>query len=64
KANDADSDDDGWTDKQEKDAGTDPLDPNSHPEETTTPNETSFFYLFGLVGIVAITTLLKKKYRN
>ncbi|MHA1407698.1 MAG: right-handed parallel beta-helix repeat-containing protein [Candidatus Heimdallarchaeaceae archaeon] len=64
KANDADSDDDGWTDKQEKDAGTDPLDPNSHPEETTTPNKTSYFYLFGLIGIVAITVFLKKKYRN
>ncbi|MHA1347801.1 MAG: thrombospondin type 3 repeat-containing protein, partial [Candidatus Heimdallarchaeaceae archaeon] len=58
----ADTDNDGWTDKEEKDAGTDPLDPNNHPEEG--PTDTSFLYIFGIVGLLSMVTLLRKKFNR
>ncbi len=61
--NNADSDGDSYTDKEEKDAGTDPLDPNSHPEEEPT-DDTSFFYLFSILSLLAMVSVLHLKHKR
>jgi len=47
---DTDDDNDGYTDAEEEEAGTDPLDPNSYPEEKSRSNSDSGNPLPGFEG--------------
>ena len=59
---DADTDDDGYTDGQEVNSGTDPLDPNDYPISPTDDNIPGYD-IYILLGIISIITgiLIKKR---
>jgi len=65
---DPDSDQDGFFDGFEVKHGTDPLDPDDYPEETTTPTNEgmliSGFVSFSLVILMAATVILLSERRN
>jgi len=66
--NDPDTDNDGWTDGEEVDEGTDPTNPFDHPDwGIDTPGLVSFgfsYIVFLSIGIVSLIYISKKKFKT
>jgi len=64
-ATEVDTDGDGYSDKQEVDAGSDPLDPNSIPTQTTNiPGFNSLILILSLISILYIFGNLKFRFKK